>query len=311
MPVRLGLRENAQQFTPLVIVNAFVGGTVWSLLQLLLATKSFTLTQIGTVAAVYPAVWGLGQLLTDPLADRLCKKDPLFWSMLLQGAVLLAMLFTSSYPAFLALAALLGAGTALVYPTFLTAVAEYTPATQRGHLPLLARCGLCHRRAADGTVSSGIPRPPHDPVYVKSRCFDPFPFPAATEAQQAEIHKLAEQLDSHRKRQQAQHPTLTLTDLYNVVEKLRAGLPLTAKEQVTHENGLAAVVLELHKQLDAAVAAAYDWAPTLPDAELLTRLVQLNQQRAAEEAAGTVRYLRPAYQAKSVSSEQLAMSNEQ
>ncbi|GAA3959428.1 class I SAM-dependent DNA methyltransferase [Hymenobacter antarcticus] len=147
------------------------------------------------------------------------------------------------------------------------------------------------------------------PRYNKSRCFDPFPFPAATEAQQAEIRKLAEQLDGHRKRQQAQHPTLTLTDLYNVVEKLRAGLPLTAKEQVTHENGLAAVVLELHKQLDAAVAAAYGWPPALPDAELLTRLVQLNQQRAAEEAAGTVRYLRPAYQAPAGSgSEQLSMS---
>ena len=149
----------------------------------------------------------------------------------------------------------------------------------------------------------------NDPIYNNSRCFDPFPFPAATEAQQTEIRKLAEQLDGHRKRQQAQHPTLTLTDLYNVVEKLRAGLPLTAKEQVTHENGLAAVVLELHKQLDASVAAAYGWPPTLPDAELLTRLVQLNQQRAAEEAAGTVRYLRPAYQAPAGSgSEQLSMS---
>ena len=150
----------------------------------------------------------------------------------------------------------------------------------------------------------------NDSRYNNSRCLDPFPFPDATPAQQASIRELAEQLDGHRKRQQAQHPTLALTDLYNVVEKLRAGLPLTPKEQVTHENGLAAVVLELHKQLDAAVAAAYGWAPDLPDAELLTRLVQLNQQRAAEEAAGTVRYLRPAYQAKSMSSEQLTMSHE-
>lgn len=77
---------------------------------------------------------------------------------------------------------------------------------------------------------------------------------------------------------------------------------------MTHENGLAAVVLELHKQLDAAVAAAYGWAPNLTDAELLTRLVQLNQQRAAEEAAGTVRYLRPAYQAPAgAASKQLSM----
>ena len=158
--------------------------------------------------------------------------------------------------------------------------------------------------AAGGWLGVG-----NDATYNHSTCFLKFPFPAATEAQQAEIRKLAEQLDGHRKRQQAQHPTLALTDLYNVVEKLRAGLPLTAKEQVTHENGLAAVVLELHKQLDAAVAAAYGWAPDQTDAELLTRLVQLNQQRAAEEAAGTVRYLRPAYQAPAgAGSEQLSMS---
>ena len=135
------------------------------------------------------------------------------------------------------------------------------------------------------------------PRYNKSRCFDPFPFPAATDAQQARIRELAEALDAHRKRQQAQYPGLTLTDLYNVVEKLRAGQPLSAKEQTTHEQGLAAVVLSLHQQLDAAVAEAYGWPATLPDAEVLTRLVQLNQQRAAEEAAGTVRYLRPEYQA--------------
>ena len=70
---------------------------------------------------------------SGPLADRLCKKDLLFWGMLLQGAVLLAMLFTDSYPGFVLLAALLGAGTALVYPTFLAAVAEYAPLPQRAH----------------------------------------------------------------------------------------------------------------------------------------------------------------------------------
>ena len=135
------------------------------------------------------------------------------------------------------------------------------------------------------------------PVYTKSRCFDPFPFPNATEAQQAHIRELAEALDAHRKRQQGEHPSLTLTDLYNVVEKLRAGHRLTVKEQVTHEQGLAAVVLSLHQQLDAAVADAYGWPADLADAELLTRLVALNHARAAEEKAGIVRYLRPSYQA--------------
>ncbi|WP_426058440.1 type IIL restriction-modification enzyme MmeI [Hymenobacter sp. B1770] len=149
----------------------------------------------------------------------------------------------------------------------------------------------------------------NDPVYVKSRCFDPFPFPAATPAQQAHIRELAEQLDAHRKRQQAQHPTLTLTDLYNVVEKLRAGQPLTTKDQTVNQQGLASVVFSLHQQLDAAVADAYAWPAPLPDAEILTRLVRLNHERAQEEAAGHVRYLRPAYQAKSMSNEQLTMNS--
>ena len=122
---------NLGSVTQAGLVNNLNDGMVWGLLPLLLASKGFTLTQIGTVAAVYPAVWGLGQLLTGPLADRLCKKDLLFGGMLLQGAVLLAMLFTDTYPVFLGLAALLGAGTALVYPTFLAAVAEYTPTPQR------------------------------------------------------------------------------------------------------------------------------------------------------------------------------------
>ena len=82
-----------------------------------------------------------------------------------------------------------------------------------------------------------------------------------------------------------------------MVEKRRAGHGLTTKEQLTHEIGLAAVVLSLHQQVDAAVTAAYGWPAVLSDDEILTRLVQLNHERAAEEAAGTVRYLRPAYQA--------------
>ncbi|WP_262712901.1 class I SAM-dependent DNA methyltransferase [Hymenobacter radiodurans] len=138
----------------------------------------------------------------------------------------------------------------------------------------------------------------NDPIYNNSRCFDPFPFPAATAEQQARIRELAEQLDAHRKRQQALHPSLTLTDLYNVVEKLRAGQPLaTAKEHTINQQGLASVVLSLHQQLDAAVAEAYNCPPDLPDADILTRLVRLNHERAREEQAGHVRYLRPAYQA--------------
>jgi hypothetical protein len=56
--------------------------------------------------------------------------------------------------------------------------------------------------------------------YNKSRCFDPFPFPLCGEPERARIRALAEELDAHRKRVQAQHPGLTLTGMYNVLEKL-------------------------------------------------------------------------------------------
>ncbi|HEV7350366.1 class I SAM-dependent DNA methyltransferase [Telluribacter sp.] len=148
--------------------------------------------------------------------------------------------------------------------------------------------------ATGGDLGGNTPR------YNSSRCFQTFPFPDATPEQQERIRQLAEQLDLHRKRQHAQYPTLTLTDLYNVVEKLKTGEPLTAKEQTTHQQGLASVVLSLHQQLDAAVAEAYGWPTDLPEAEVLNRLVRLNHERAREELAGHIRYLRPDYQAPKV-----------
>jgi hypothetical protein len=137
----------------------------------------------------------------------------------------------------------------------------------------------------------------NDPVYVKSRCFDPFPFPAATEAQRKTIRDLAEQLDAHRKRVLAEHEDLTLTGLYNVLEKLRSGEALTEKEQDIHERGLVSVMRHLHDQIDAAVFDAYGWPRHLSDEEILARLVALNKERRAEEAKGLVRWLRPEYQA--------------
>jgi hypothetical protein len=105
-------------------------------------------------------------------------------------------------------------------------------------------------------------------------------------------------LDAHRKRAQNQHG-LTLTGLYNVLEKLRAGEPLHAKEKVIHDAGLVSVLKQLHDDLDAAVFAAYGWPANLTDAEILERLVALNAERAAEEKRGIIHWLRPDYQAKS------------
>jgi hypothetical protein len=71
---------------------------------------------------------------------------------------------------------------------------------------------------------------------------------------------------------------------------------LTPKEKTIHEQGLVSVLKQLHDELDAAVADAYGWPANLPDEEILERLVALNAERAAEEAQGLVRWLRPEYQ---------------
>lgn len=140
----------------------------------------------------------------------------------------------------------------------------------------------------------------NDPRYNKTRCFEPFPFPTSTDAQATAIRAIAEDLDAHRKRQQTAHPGLTLTGMYNVLAKLRSGEALTVKEQAIHKQGLCSVLKDLHDRLDAAVAEAYGWPVDLPGDELLTRLVALNHERATEEAAGTIRWLRPAFQAPNV-----------
>ncbi len=139
----------------------------------------------------------------------------------------------------------------------------------------------------------------NDPRYNKTRCFETFPFPDPTDEQRERIRALGERLDAHRKRQQALHPRLTLTDLYNVLDLVRAGEPLEPRERDIHEAGLVAILRQLHDELDAAVADAYGWPAALPDDEILTRLVALNAARATEEATGHVRWLRPAYQAPS------------
>jgi hypothetical protein len=158
----------------------------------------------------------------------------------------------------------------------------------------------------------------NDPVYNNTRCFEPFPFPSddtgLTPALADRIRHLAEEIDAHRKARQAAHTDVTLTGLYNVLAKLRAEEPLTAKEKILHEHGLVAVLRSWHDELDAAVLQAYGWSdlqPALADQRpaaaearaaavetLLERLVALNAQRAAEEAAGTVRWLRPEFQAR-------------
>jgi MFS family permease len=108
------------------LVNNLNDGAVWGLLPILLAQNGLPLGQIGALAAIYPAIWGLGQLLSGRLSDFICKKDLILWGMVLQGLALLGMIWANQFWSFAALLALLGWGTAMVYPTFLAAVAENT-----------------------------------------------------------------------------------------------------------------------------------------------------------------------------------------
>ncbi|MEM6649551.1 MAG: DNA methyltransferase [Pseudomonadota bacterium] len=134
------------------------------------------------------------------------------------------------------------------------------------------------------------------PVYNNSLCFDPFPFPDLTDDQRTRLRALGEELDAHRKRQQAAHPKLTLTQMYNVLEKLRAGETIEGKDREIYDQGLIGILKDLHDQIDAAVAEAYDWPADLSDEDILFRLVALNKERSEEEAQGHIRWLRPEYQ---------------
>lgn len=177
---------------------------------------------------------------------------------------------------------------------------------------LSSRLHVAWALAAGGTLEDR-------PRYNKSVCFETFPFPDPRPEQRERIGKLAEEIDALRKRQQAAHEKLTLTDVYNVLEKVRAEQPLSKAEREIHEQGLVSLLRELHDALDAAVFEAYGWedlgkvlvgrpGATTPlaqkpqdqaeaEEELLRRLVALNAERAAEEARGHVRWLRPEYQA--------------
>lgn len=108
------------------LINNLNDGMAWGLFPILLAGKGFNLEQIGIVVAVYPAVWGLGQLITGKMADKFSKKKLLFLGMLLQGLVLVALVWAESMAHFVGLMVLLGWGTAMVYPTFLATIAAIT-----------------------------------------------------------------------------------------------------------------------------------------------------------------------------------------
>lgn len=113
------------------LVNNLNDGMIWGLLPILLVSLHYSNAEIGVIASIYPTVWGVSQLLTGKLSDSLSKKRMLFWGMFLQGITIVALPFLTGIWWLSILSALLGIGTAMVYPTFLSTIAEATQPDQR------------------------------------------------------------------------------------------------------------------------------------------------------------------------------------
>ncbi|MBG7631699.1 MAG: MFS transporter, partial [Bacteroidetes bacterium] len=113
------------------LVNNLNDGMLWGLLPIVLLSLNYDSKSIGIIAAIYPAVWGIGQLFTGKMADIYSKKRMLFWGMLLQGIAIILIPYFNGFYQLASIASILGLGTALVYPTFLSAIADATSPKQR------------------------------------------------------------------------------------------------------------------------------------------------------------------------------------
>jgi MFS family permease len=113
------------------LVNNLNDGMIWGLLPIVLFSLNFDNKNIGIITAIYPTVWGIGQLFTGKMSDIFSKKSMLFWGMLIQGLAIVWLPFTNNFYALASISAVLGLGTALVYPTFLSTIAQATSPKQR------------------------------------------------------------------------------------------------------------------------------------------------------------------------------------
>lgn len=118
--------KNLASVTQAGLINNLNDGMTWGIFPILLASKGFNIGEIGIVTAIYPAVWGIGQLFTGKMADKFCKKNMLYIGMFLQAIALIVLVWASTMLHFIILSSILGWGTAMVYPTFLATIAENT-----------------------------------------------------------------------------------------------------------------------------------------------------------------------------------------
>ena len=114
------------------LVNNLNDGMAWGLLPLLYASHGLTIAEIGVLVAAYPAVWGVAQIGTGALSDRIGRKGLIVAGMLAQAVALGLIAASSTFGVWLLAAVLLGLGTAMVYPTLLAAVADVAAPAWRG-----------------------------------------------------------------------------------------------------------------------------------------------------------------------------------
>jgi MFS family permease len=106
------------------LVNNLNDGLAWGLFPILFATRGLSIAQIGVLAGIYPAVWGVGQLITGGLSDRIGRKWLIAGGMWVQAIGIAVVALGGSFAVWAMAAAVIGAGTAMVYPTLLAAVGD-------------------------------------------------------------------------------------------------------------------------------------------------------------------------------------------
>jgi hypothetical protein len=136
----------------------------------------------------------------------------------------------------------------------------------------------------------------NDPTYNNSRCFDAFPFPQIQPSRGENLGRIALRIDQLRGEALSRHERVTMTGIYNVIEKLHSGEALEPKERPIYEFAACGVLKDLHDELDRLVAEAYGWPWPMDKEEILERLVMLHDERVEEEKRGVIRWLRPDYQ---------------
>ncbi len=114
------------------LVNNLNDGMAWGLLPLFYAAHGISIAEIGILAAAYPAVWGIGQIGTGALSDRIGRKGLIVGGMFVQAAAIALIATSTAFWPWLVAAALLGLGTAMVYPTLLAVIADVAEPSWRG-----------------------------------------------------------------------------------------------------------------------------------------------------------------------------------